>query len=140
MSPRQMLPWQMLPWQLKSVPDSPRNLPLKFGQNRVTNSWDITDIEFMWGGVVGWCAKSFSCRTQSLLHCVGEISWDLYRASRCDIKNWTFLYDYLDQKMLYTIFLYPFPLSKTICVKLPDLFVTHNIFFKNQLCHTVTKI
>ena len=49
-----MLPGQMSLWQLESVQDSPRNLRLKFGQNRVSNSWDITDIEFLWvGGVNG---------------------------------------------------------------------------------------
>ena len=30
-----------------SVLDVPRNLPLKFGQNRVNNSLDIADIEFV---------------------------------------------------------------------------------------------
>ena len=45
-----MLPGQMLLWQLKSVQDSPMNLRLKFRQNRVSNSWDITDIEFVWWG------------------------------------------------------------------------------------------
>ena len=44
-----MLPGQMSPWQLKSVLDVPRNLSLNFHQNRVSNSWDITDIEFLWG-------------------------------------------------------------------------------------------
>ena len=33
-------------WQLESVLDVPRNLRLKFHQNRVGNSWDIADIEF----------------------------------------------------------------------------------------------
>ena len=28
----------------------PRNLPLKFHQNWVSYSWDIADIEFVWGG------------------------------------------------------------------------------------------
>ena len=41
MSPGQMLPGQMSQWQMASVKDGPRNLPLKFGQNRATNSWDI---------------------------------------------------------------------------------------------------
>ena len=45
-----MLPGQMLLRQLKSVQDSPRNLHLKFGQNRVGKSLDILDIEFLWGG------------------------------------------------------------------------------------------
>ena len=36
-----MLPGQMSQWQMASVKDGPRNLPLKFGQNRATNSWDI---------------------------------------------------------------------------------------------------
>ena len=38
MSPGQMLPGQMVLGQLKSVPDSPMNLCLKFRQNRVSNS------------------------------------------------------------------------------------------------------
>ena len=54
MSPGQMLPGQMSPWQLKSVLDVPGSLPLKFHQNRVSNSWDIADIEFVWDG---WSGK-----------------------------------------------------------------------------------
>ena len=42
----QILPGQMSPWQLESVLDVPRNLPVKFHQNRVSNSWDIAGIEF----------------------------------------------------------------------------------------------
>ena len=41
----QMLPVQMLLGQLKSVQDSPMNLPLKFGPNRVSNSWYIPDMD-----------------------------------------------------------------------------------------------
>ena len=41
-----MLPGQMTPWQLEYVQDQPRDVPLKFGQNQVSNSWDIADIEF----------------------------------------------------------------------------------------------
>ena len=47
--------WNFLGEQ-KSVQNGPRDLRLKFGQNWVSNSWDITDIEFLWvgwGGVVG---------------------------------------------------------------------------------------
>ena len=29
----------------------PKKLPLKFGQNRVNNSWYIADIELVWGGI-----------------------------------------------------------------------------------------
>ena len=54
----------MSPWQLKSVLNVHMNLPLKFHQNRVSNSWDIAGIEFLWW--VG-CAKSFYGQTQ---HCV----------------------------------------------------------------------
>ena len=33
----------------------PRNLPIKFGQNRVSNSGDIDDVEFpVLGGGGGW--------------------------------------------------------------------------------------
>ena len=41
----QMLPGQMSSWQLESVQNGPRNLLLKFGQNRVSNSWDIPDMD-----------------------------------------------------------------------------------------------
>ena len=58
-----MWPGHMSLWQLESVLDVTRNLPLKFYQNWVSNSSDIADIEFLWGGGVG-CAKSFSCLTQ----------------------------------------------------------------------------
>ena len=43
------------------VKDGPRNLPLKFGQNRMSSSWDVADIVW-WGG--GGYAKSFSCKNQ----------------------------------------------------------------------------
>ena len=36
------------------------NLPLKFGQNRVSNSWDIADIEFLWVGGVGGVGGVFT--------------------------------------------------------------------------------
>ena len=49
-----MLPGQMSPLQSESVQDGPRNLPLKFGQNRVSNSSDIGGIEF---AVVGGGCK-----------------------------------------------------------------------------------
>ena len=32
----------------------PRNLPLKFGQNQVGNSWNIADVEFPVDVVGGW--------------------------------------------------------------------------------------
>ena len=65
----QMLPGQMSLWHFESIQDDPRNLRLKFCQNRFGNSWDITDIEFTgWvgggGGGGGGCAKSFSRLTQ----------------------------------------------------------------------------
>ena len=45
MLPGQMLFGQMSTWQLESVLDLPRNLPLKFHQNRVSNSWYIADLK-----------------------------------------------------------------------------------------------
>ena len=33
-------------WQLSIVKEKYRNLPLKFGQNQMSKSWDIADIEF----------------------------------------------------------------------------------------------
>ena len=49
MSPGQMMPEQIPLWQMESV--------LDVSQNRVRNSWDIADIEFQWGGVVGRVCK-----------------------------------------------------------------------------------
>ena len=34
----------MSSWQLESVHKGPRNLHLKFGQNRISNSWDISEM------------------------------------------------------------------------------------------------
>ena len=65
MLPGQMLPGQMSPYQLESVLEVPRNLPLKFGQNRASNSWDIADFEFVWVVVVGGGEKSFLRKTQT---------------------------------------------------------------------------
>ena len=31
------------PWRLAYVKDGPRSLPSEFGQNHVSNSWDIPD-------------------------------------------------------------------------------------------------
>ena len=38
----------MSPWRMESVLDISINLPLKFGQNPVSKSWDVADIEFVW--------------------------------------------------------------------------------------------
>ena len=46
MSPGHVLPGQMSLWQLKYIQDNRRNLPLKFGQNWVSNNLDIATIEF----------------------------------------------------------------------------------------------
>ena len=37
----------------------PKILALKFGQNQVSNSWNIAAIEFVVSYVGGWCTKSF---------------------------------------------------------------------------------
>ena len=60
MLPGQMLPGQMSLYQLESVLEVPRNLPLKFGQNRASNSWDIADIEFSVVVVVGGVQSHFN--------------------------------------------------------------------------------
>ena len=40
-----MLPRKMSPWQLASFKHAPKILPLKFGQNRVSNNWYIPDMD-----------------------------------------------------------------------------------------------
>ena len=74
MLPGQMLPGQISPWQLESVLDVHRNLPLKFHQNRVSNSWDIADIEFLWWVVVGGVQSHFhvqpNCSVEVVLCCI----------------------------------------------------------------------
>ena len=57
-----MLIRQMSLWLSEYVLDIPRKLLLKFHQNRVGNSWDMANIEFVWRWLV--YAKSFSCLTQ----------------------------------------------------------------------------
>ena len=42
---QQMVPEQMFSWQLATVKNVPRNLHLQFGQNRVSNSLDILDMD-----------------------------------------------------------------------------------------------
>ena len=59
-------------WQLEPVQDGPRNLPLKFGKNRVSNSWDIADIEFLW---VGW--GYLSCYWPDFDQTLKVGSWDI---------------------------------------------------------------
>ena len=62
----------MSPGQLESVLDVLRNLHLRFHQNRVSNSSDMADIVFVWVGLVGWYAMSFSCLAQLRL-CLVEV-------------------------------------------------------------------
>ena len=57
-----MLRGQMSPWQFEPVLNVHRNLPLKFHQNRVSNSWDIADIEFLWWWWGGVCTVNFEVR------------------------------------------------------------------------------
>ena len=54
MSPEQMLPGHMSRLQLKSIQDG----PFKIGQNRVSNSQDIPDNEFVLEGG-GWTTVMF---------------------------------------------------------------------------------
>ena len=68
--------WTNVTKTLEIVQDGSRKLPLKFCQNRVSNSWDITDIKFSGGGGWWWwCAKSFSCKTQTLVRLGVRLSW-----------------------------------------------------------------
>ena len=65
MLPGQMLPGQMSLLRFELFQEGPRNLPLKFGPNRASNSCDIADIEFRGGGGGGgggwwwWCKVIF---------------------------------------------------------------------------------
>ena len=53
-------------WQLEYVQDGPRNLSLKFGQNRVSDSWDIPDMDK--------CHKDKCCLNKC--HCD---SWNMFK-------------------------------------------------------------
>ena len=59
-----MLPGQMSLWQLSIVKKKHEKLPLKFGQNRMSKSRNIANIEFPVVVVGGGGVKSFSCQTQ----------------------------------------------------------------------------
>ena len=75
----QMLHEQISPWRLESGLDVHRNLPLKFHQNRVSNSWDIADIEFVWVGGVGGVHSHYIVKPNLVL----RLSWgfDNYSSS-----------------------------------------------------------
>ena len=73
MSPGQMLPWQMSPRQMESVLNVHRNLPLKFHQNRVSNSWDIADVE-LWANVT-WTNVAW---TNVTMESVLDVSMNLH--------------------------------------------------------------
>ena len=45
--------WTNVTVTFGSILDVPRNLPVKFHQNRVSNSCDIADFEFVWWWVGG---------------------------------------------------------------------------------------
>ena len=45
MSSGLILRGQISPWHMASVKDGSRNLPLKFGQNWLSNSWNIADMD-----------------------------------------------------------------------------------------------
>ena len=44
MLPGQMLPEQVSPWQFTSVKEGSRNPPVKSGENRASNSWDMASF------------------------------------------------------------------------------------------------
>ena len=74
-----MLPGQMSLWGLASVKNGLRNLPLKFGPNQATNSWDIDFFGWVAGGWVGggWVAGEIGIKAISTsidLNWV-ELSW-----------------------------------------------------------------
>ena len=118
MSPGQMLPGQISLWQLESVQDGPRNLTLKFGQNRVSNSWDIADIEFLWGPTsnyievrlsLSWgCDNSVYCTVQEIDFChavstkhVGilktvQLPNSICRGSFCLSQQWKWKYSFIE--------------------------------------------
>ena len=80
MLPGEMLNGQISLWQLASVKDGSRNLSLKFGQNQVSNSWDIADIEFVvlllqMGGRVGGVSEFENKAISASIEVEVELSW-----------------------------------------------------------------
>ena len=61
---------------------------------------------------------------------------EIYTVCHCVTKKLQFFISTL----LYMIFLYPFPLSKTICVKLPDIFVSVAPVSKVSTVSAVSKV
>ena len=82
---------EMSAWQLASVKDGPRNL--KFGKHRVSNSWDIADIEIVvvllrsggWvGGRMGGCLNLKIRLSQPQLKL--KLSWVELRLSLAKLR------------------------------------------------------
>ena len=66
-----MVPRQMSLWQFASVKDGPRNLPRKFGQNWVSNSWDISNVD--------------KCRQDKC--CLDKCCLDKWQCYNCNLFN-----------------------------------------------------
>ena len=71
-SPGQMFPGQMSLWQLSTVKGEPGKLPSKFGHSRISNSWDIADID-----LPGVQSHFMSNPTNVILGCVGVFNVEL---------------------------------------------------------------
>ena len=75
----------------------PRNLPLKFGQNQVSNSWDIDDVEFVLvgGGGGRWCKFIFMSNPTFVW-----LGWvELWLSLGFDNTPLSYLYPTVDQKL-----------------------------------------
>ena len=65
---------------MSSVKDGPRNLPLKFGQNLVNNSWDIPDMDkcrqenVAWKNVTVTVAICSSCSQEPTFEILSKLS------------------------------------------------------------------
>ena len=106
----------MPPWQSECVRVGPRNLRLKLGQNQVSNSWDIADIEF----VVVW--SHFRVKPKPRLVKVELGFWQqLSRVAASSSKNIYFkLVNYMT-RMLASVHRYPCPafsLPRPCCPKM----------------------
>ena len=69
----------------------PRNLPLKFGQNQVSNSSDISNIAFV--VVLGWwwcwclcCAESCLCWGGTIIFEVRQSTPKIYTTKDCRVR------------------------------------------------------
>ena len=99
-------------------------------------------MQFSQGSKAGLhhCISNLKNVHQEMYIITEKISSNLYRASVCDMKKWTFLLVSLSQILYYTLQTSWCGMTKNILDKLPDHLWLQINTFNFEGCHTLTQI